>query len=64
MSFTPELIARHADEDARRALDEDVGSGDLTAALIDAHATLRARVIAREPAVLCGRPWFDAWPST
>jgi len=60
MSFTPELIARHADEDARRALDEDVGSGDLTAALIDAHATLRATVIAREPAVLCGRPWFDA----
>jgi nicotinate-nucleotide pyrophosphorylase (carboxylating) len=60
MSFTPELIARHADEDARRALDEDVGSGDLTAALIDAGATLRARVIAREAAVLCGRPWFDA----
>lgn len=60
MSFTPELIARHADEDAHRALDEDVGSGDLTAALIDAGATLRARVIAREAAVLCGRPWFDA----
>ncbi len=60
MSFPPELIARHADEDARRALDEDVGAGDLTAALIDAGATLRARVIAREAAVLCGRPWFDA----
>jgi nicotinate-nucleotide pyrophosphorylase (carboxylating) len=60
MSFPPELIARHADQDAQRALDEDVGSGDLTAALIDADATLRARVIAREPAVLCGRPWFDA----
>jgi nicotinate-nucleotide pyrophosphorylase (carboxylating) len=60
MSFTPELVAQHADADARRALDEDVGSGDLTAALIDAHAVLRARIIAREPAVLCGRPWFDA----
>jgi nicotinate-nucleotide pyrophosphorylase (carboxylating) len=60
MSFPPELIARQADDDARRALDEDVGSGDLTAALIDAQATLRARVVAREAAVLCGRPWFDA----
>lgn len=60
MSFTPELVAHHADEDARRALAEDVGSGDLTAALIDARAVLRARVIAREPATMCGRPWFDA----
>jgi nicotinate-nucleotide pyrophosphorylase (carboxylating) len=60
MSFSPELIARHADDDARRALDEDVGSGDLTAALIAPDTRLRARVIAREAAVLCGRPWFDA----
>ena len=60
MSFPPELIARHAEDDARRALDEDVGSGDLTAALIAAPTRLRARVIAREAAVLCGRPWFDA----
>ncbi len=60
MSFSPELIARHADDEARRALDEDVGSGDLTAALIAPGTRLRARVIAREAAVLCGRPWFDA----
>lgn len=40
------------------ALAEDVGDGDLTASLIvDRHS--RARVICREPAVLCGRPWFD-----
>ena len=60
MSFPPELIARHAEDDARRALDEDVGSGDLTAALIAAPTRLRARLIAREAAVLCVRPWFDA----
>ena len=42
-----------------RALDEDVGSGDLTAALVPAGRTGRATVITREPAVLCGRPWVD-----
>ncbi|PWG65137.1 carboxylating nicotinate-nucleotide diphosphorylase [Sediminicurvatus halobius] len=51
--------ARVAD-DARRALAEDVGTGDLTAALLPEAGTARARVIAREPAVVCGRPWFDA----
>ena len=42
-----------------RALDEDVGSGDLTAALVPAGRTGRATVITRESAVLCGRPWVD-----
>ena len=42
-----------------RALAEDVGSGDLTAKLVDRKAEAVAVVIAREPAVLCGRPWFD-----
>ena len=42
-----------------RALAEDVGSGDITAALIPAGTIARARVITRETAVLCGRAWFD-----
>ena len=42
-----------------RALAEDVGSGDLTAALVPAGRTGRATVITRESAVLCGRPWVD-----
>jgi nicotinate-nucleotide pyrophosphorylase (carboxylating) len=42
-----------------RAIAEDLGSGDLTAELIDAHALAVARVIAREAATLCGRAWFD-----
>ncbi len=46
-------------DDVRRALNEDVGSGDLTAALIDPAVRLYARVITREDAVLCGRAWFD-----
>jgi len=60
MTFTPAQIEQHAEADARRALDEDTGTGDLTAALIDVDTQLRARVLAREAAVLCGRPWFDA----
>ncbi len=49
-----------AERDARLALAEDVGSGDLTARLIDADAVGDARIVVREPAVLCGRPWADA----
>ena len=43
-----------------RALAEDVGAGDVTAALVPAERAARATVITRESAVLCGRPWFDA----
>jgi len=42
------------------ALAEDIGSGDLTAALIPQAAQAEATVISREPAVLCGIAWFDA----
>jgi nicotinate-nucleotide pyrophosphorylase (carboxylating) len=41
------------------ALQEDIGSGDISAHLIDAAAQGKARVISREAAVICGRPWFD-----
>ncbi|MBI4692841.1 MAG: carboxylating nicotinate-nucleotide diphosphorylase [Gammaproteobacteria bacterium] len=43
----------------RRALDEDVGVGDLTAELIPAAQPGRARVITRDEAVLCGQAWFE-----
>jgi nicotinate-nucleotide pyrophosphorylase (carboxylating) len=42
-----------------RALDEDVGSGDVTAALIDGQTSATAEVRVREPAILCGTAWFD-----
>lgn len=44
----------------RIALDEDIGTGDLTANLIPSQQTAQARVISREPAILCGQAWFDA----
>jgi nicotinate-nucleotide pyrophosphorylase (carboxylating) len=42
-----------------RAIAEDLGSGDLTAWLIDAGRRAGAQVVAKEPAVLCGTAWFD-----
>jgi len=55
-----ELNVEQVLSDVARALAEDVGSGDLTAQLIPAAQTARARVISRELAVIAGRPWFDA----
>jgi nicotinate-nucleotide pyrophosphorylase (carboxylating) len=43
-----------------RALAEDVGSGDLTAALIPPERLGRASVISRNTAVLCGAPYVNA----
>lgn len=47
-------------DNVRAALAEDVGTGDITAGLIDDTASARARVITREDGVLCGQPWVDA----
>jgi nicotinate-nucleotide pyrophosphorylase (carboxylating) len=41
------------------ALLEDVGSGDLTGKLVPEQPRVKARVIVREQAVLCGAPWFE-----
>ena len=43
----------------RTALAEDVGAGDITAALISADSQASARVITREDGVLCGQAWVD-----
>jgi nicotinate-nucleotide pyrophosphorylase (carboxylating) len=50
-----EEIARNVDA----ALTEDVGPGDLTAALVPGDRQVRATVISREAGVLCGTAWFD-----
>ena len=41
------------------ALAEDVGSGDVSADLIDEEAHVRARIVTREPGVFCGRAWAE-----
>jgi nicotinate-nucleotide pyrophosphorylase (carboxylating) len=44
----------------REALSEDIGTGDITAALIPENEPITATVISREAAVLCGMAWFNA----
>ncbi|RLJ18858.1 carboxylating nicotinate-nucleotide diphosphorylase [bacterium endosymbiont of Escarpia laminata] len=51
----PKLITRQV----RDALDEDIGSGDLTAGLLDEDAVSRVEVVCRQSAVICGTAWFD-----
>ena len=43
----------------RVALDEDIGSGDLTAGLVN-DERVSAKLICRDQAILSGRPWFEA----
>ncbi len=43
----------------RTALAEDIGTGDITARLVPENQQAMATVITREPAIVCGRPWFD-----
>jgi len=58
--FSPAQVAELARADAARAVAEDVGGGDLTAGLVPDGRRVRARVTAREAAVICGAPWVDA----
>lgn len=55
----PPLTAE-IERNVRLALEEDIGSGDLTAQLIPADQVATATVISREEAVLCGNAWFEA----
>ena len=48
------------ERNVRLALEEDIGSGDLTAQLVPADQVATATVISREEAVLCGNAWFEA----
>ncbi|WP_415900249.1 carboxylating nicotinate-nucleotide diphosphorylase [Neptuniibacter sp. QD48_11] len=43
----------------RYALQEDIGSGDITAQLIPAEQTATARIISRQEAVVCGIDWVN-----
>jgi nicotinate-nucleotide pyrophosphorylase (carboxylating) len=53
-------VAEAIRADVARALAEDIGPGDVTAALIDPAARARARIVSREAAVLAGSPWAEA----
>ena len=59
MRSLPKFIAEDIPKCVARALTEDIGSGDISAQLIDANQLATGRVISREKAVICGRPWVD-----
>lgn len=46
-------------ETVQNALQEDIGSGDITAQLIPTENWAKAQIISREPAIICGIPWVD-----
>ncbi len=53
MRADPDTVKRNVAE----ALAEDIGPGDINAALIDAETQARATLVTRTDMVLCGRPW-------
>jgi nicotinate-nucleotide pyrophosphorylase (carboxylating) len=54
-----EALQKAFESNLLAALLEDIGSGDLTGLLVPDEAEVKARVIVREDAVLCGAPWFS-----
>jgi nicotinate-nucleotide pyrophosphorylase (carboxylating) len=56
--FDPALEAA-LQQNIQAAIEEDVGTGDVTGLLVPADERVKARVLVREAAVLCGAPWFE-----
>ncbi|AYC34296.1 carboxylating nicotinate-nucleotide diphosphorylase [Pseudomonas cavernae] len=52
-------LSAEIEANVRRALAEDLGSGDITAQLIPAERLAHATIITREAAVICGTAWVD-----
>lgn len=52
-------LAEAFESNIRMALAEDIGTGDVTGLLVPENEWVQARVVVREPAVLCGAPWFE-----
>jgi nicotinate-nucleotide pyrophosphorylase (carboxylating) len=57
MNTRPPLLPADIPTTVTRALAEDIGRGDLSAALVPRHTTANATIITREPTILCGSPW-------
>ncbi|RMP19002.1 Nicotinate-nucleotide pyrophosphorylase [Pseudomonas syringae pv. delphinii] len=53
-------LSAEIEANVRRALLEDVGSGDITAQLIPAERLAKATIISRDAAVIAGTAWVDA----
>ena len=56
----PTILPQHSiQQQVRLALEEDIGTGDITAELIPGDKQVNGFVVCRETAVLCGQAWFD-----
>lgn len=55
MNINPAQIV----SDVKNALSEDVGNGDVTAALLPIQLIAAAEIISREPMLVCGQPWVN-----
>lgn len=55
----PEHLKVDLEITVKRALEEDIGTGDITAALIPANQMAKAEVISRDEATICGRDWVN-----
>lgn len=60
MQWPSYLSVQEIERQVAVALAEDIGSGDLTAALIPSQAMASATLLSREPGVFCGQAWADA----
>jgi nicotinate-nucleotide pyrophosphorylase (carboxylating) len=59
-NLTLDDLSSEIEANVRRALAEDIGSGDITAQLIPAERLAQATIITREAAVIAGTAWVDA----
>jgi nicotinate-nucleotide pyrophosphorylase (carboxylating) len=57
--LVPEKFLADLQSAVRIALEEDIGSGDITAELIAPEQTATAHIICREQAIICGQQWVD-----
>ena len=53
------INASQVTSDVKYVLQEDIGDGDVTAALLPAHLVVKAELISREPMLVCGQNWVN-----
>ncbi len=54
---TPDNLPADLAKTVADALEEDIGSGDISAALIPQDTAIKAHLVTRQRAVICGIPW-------
>ncbi|GAA3910097.1 carboxylating nicotinate-nucleotide diphosphorylase [Litoribacillus peritrichatus] len=59
MTTISNVLLNNIQQSVQQALQEDVGDGDITALLIPENKLGHARIITREPGILCGQAWVN-----